>query len=244
MIPAGFLHGAWAAPVPEFRKIVGDRVAIYPAGDYFADTREGLPWREMGLFADLMRGFAAGHLANGADGIYWFNFVVVREARIKGMFGKPPTATLIGHSSRQSARATRLMDCGLPKTYIVSSITQHGPSEFDLPRQAPLDLKPGEEHAFSLLLAKEPESAKVDVAVVFRPAKKDEKVEDLSLASFNGKTPDSKGVYQAGPGDARTALFSVSPSIMADGPHEIVFRNGNTPIRVVAVEVQVNHEAP
>jgi len=44
----------------------------------------------MGLFADLMRGFASGHLANGADGIYWFNFVVVREAKIKRFCDKPP----------------------------------------------------------------------------------------------------------------------------------------------------------
>jgi len=75
--------------VTECRKVVGDRVAIYASGDYFADTREKLPARELGLHANLMRGFAAGQLANGADGIYWFNFVVVREATIKGFRDKP-----------------------------------------------------------------------------------------------------------------------------------------------------------
>jgi len=240
VILGGYLHAAWAAPVPEFRKIVGDRVAIYPAGDYFADTREKLPSRTMGLYADLMRGFAAGHLANGADGIYWFNFVVVREAHIKGMFGKPshrdvdrPQFEAIGQSNTLDGLR------GQPKIYIVSNFSQHGNARLDSPRQAPLDLKPGEEQAFNLLLAKEPESAKVEVALVFRPGNKDEKVEDLSLMRFNDKMLNAEGTYKAGPEDAYTALFTVSPSVMRDGPNEIVVRNGLKQLRIVAFEVRV-----
>jgi hypothetical protein len=241
VVLGGLVHAAWGASVPEYRRVVGDRVAIYPSGDYFADTRERLPMREMGLYADLMRGFAAGQLANGADGIYWYNFAVVREACVtSGLFGKPPQRDsyrpqfeAIGESN--SLQALR----GKPKTYIVNNITFCGPHFTDLPTQVPLDLKPGEEHAFPMLLANEPESAKVEVAVVFRPGVKDEKVEDLSLLRFNGKTLESKGVYQTAPEDARSVLFSVSPSLMRDGANEIVLRNGQKPVRIVAFEVRV-----
>ena len=60
VVPGGFLHAVWGFSVSEFRQAVGDTIAIYPSSDYFADTREKLPMREMGLYADLMRGFAAG----------------------------------------------------------------------------------------------------------------------------------------------------------------------------------------
>lgn len=115
-----------------------------------------------------------------------------------------------------------------------------GPASTDLPPQVPLDLKPGEEHAFDLLLAKEPESAKVKVAVVVRPGGKDASVGDLFLARFNDGTPGGKGAHQAGLGDAQTLLFRIPPAVMRDGSNRIVIRNGQQPIRMVAFEVRVN----
>jgi len=237
VILGGYLHAAWSASVPEFRRVVGNDVAVYVAGDYFADTRERLPAREMGLSADLMRGFAAGHLANGADGIYWFNFVVAREAGIKRFCDKPPHRDFTRPQFEAIGQCNTLDALrGVPKTYVANNITtqQH---EFDRPSQLPVGLKPGEEHAFELVLAKEPQSAEVHVAVVLRA---EAEVDEVAMVHFNEVTPDIRPVHQFGPEDAQTLLFRIPPSVMRDGPNRIVIRNGPQPVRVVAFEVRVD----
>ena len=98
--------------------------------------------------------------------------------------------------------------------------------EFDRPSQLPVGLKPGEEHTFDLLLAKEPQSAKVHVAVVLRA---EARVDDVAIVRFNDGSPDSRPVHQPGPADAQTLLFRVPPSVMRDGPNRIVIRNGLQP---------------
>ena len=237
VVLGGYLHAAWSASADEFRQVVGDTVAVYAASDYFADTRERLPPREMGLSADLMRGFAAGHLANGADGIYWFNFVVVREAGIKRFCDKPPHRDFTRPQFEAIGQCNTLEALrGRPKTYVANNITMHQ-HEFDRPSQLPVTLKPGEEHAFCLLLAKEPQSAKVDVAVVLRA---EASVGDLVVVRFNEASPNPRPAHQPGPADAQTLLFRVPPSVMRDGPNRIVVRNGPQPIRVVAFEVRVD----
>ena len=109
--------------------------------------------------------------------------------------------------------------------------------EFDRPSQLPVSLKPGEEHAFDLLLAKEPQSAKVHVAVVLRA---EARVDDVAIVRFNDGSPDARPVHQPGPADAQTLLFGIPPSVMRDGPNRIVIRNGPEPIRVVAFEVRID----
>jgi hypothetical protein len=241
VILGGYLHAAWRASVPECRQVVGDRVAIYASGDYFADTRERLPARELGLHADLMRGFAAGQLANGADGIYWFNFVVVRQATMKGFWDKPASRDATRPCFEAIGECNTLASLrGKSKTYIATSITQHGPSRFDLPPQLPLDLQAGEEHAFELLLAREHGSVRVHVAVLLRA---DARVDGVALLRFNDECLDSLAAHQPGPKDAQTLLFPVPPSVMRDGLNRIVIRNGSKPIRVIALEIRTQEQS-
>jgi len=237
VVLGGYLHAAWSASAAEFRKVVGDRVAVYASSDYFADTRERLPPREMGLSADLMRGFAAGHLANGADGIYWFNFVVVREAGIKRFCDKPPHRDFTRPKFEAIGQCKALEALrGTPKTYVANNITMHQ-HEFDRPSQLPVSLRSREEHTFDLLLAKEPQSAKVHAAVVLRG---DAGVDDVAIVRFNNESLGARSVRQSGPADAQTLLFRVPPSLLRDGLNRIVIRNGPEPIRVVAFEVRVD----
>ena len=237
VILGGYLHAAWSASVPEFRQIVGDDVAVYVAGDYFADTRERLPRANWACQANLMRGFAAGHLADGADGIYWFNFVVVREAGIKRLCDKPPNRDFTRPQFEAIGQCNTLAALrGTPKTYVANNITlyQH---EFDRPSQLPVSLQPAEEHTFELLLAKEPQSAEVLVAVVLRA---EMKVDDVALIRCNDVNPDTRPICELGPEDAQTLLFRVPPSVMQDGRNRIVIRNGLQPARVIACEVRVD----
>jgi hypothetical protein len=237
VVLGGYLHAAWSASAAEFRQVVGDRVAVYAAGDYFADTRERLPPREMGLAPDLMRGFAAGQLANGADGIYWFNFVVVREAAVKRFCDKPPHRDFSRPSFEAIGQCNSLEALrGCTKTYIANNITMHQ-HEFDRPSQLPVGLKPGEERAFDVLLAREPQSAKLHVAVTLRA---EGKVDDVAIVRFNNERLDTRPVHQPGPEDAQTVLFRAGASAVRDGPNRIVIRNGVKPARVVAFEVRVD----
>lgn len=234
-----YIHAAWRASVPEWRKLVGDRIPIYTSGDYFADSRENLPIRELGLHPDLMRGFAAGQLANGADGIYWFNFVVVREALMKGFWDKP--------SHRDAARPgfEAIGECntleslrGKSKTYIATSITQHGPAPIDSPRQLPIDLKAGEEHAFELLMAREPSPVQVHVALTFYA---DVHTEDIHVTHINDRPLTVQPVHRTGPEGAQSLVFGVQPFMM-DGLNRMVIRNGATPVRLVGFEVHIQGE--
>ncbi len=236
VILGGYLHAAWSASVPEFREVVGDKVSVYASSDYFGDTREQLPPREMGLSADLMRGFAAGQMANGADGVYWFNFVVVREAGIKRFCDKPPHRDFTRPEFEAIGKCNTLQSLrGEPKTYVANNITQYQ-HDFDRPSQLPVTLKPGEEHTFDLLLAKESPSSKVDVAVVVRA---EAEVSDMAIARFNDSSPDTQCVHESGPADARTILFRIPPTVMRDGPNRIAIRNGSRQVRIVAFEVRV-----
>jgi hypothetical protein len=224
--------------VPEFRSLVGDDVAIYPTGCYFADIREGLPERLLAREAELMRGFAAGHLANGADGVYWLNFLVVRQQRCVGLADKIPPGDFeacrplcdVGGECADLAALA-----GKPKTYLLYNATQHT-SEVDPPSWLPADLAPGEVRSFNILLAAEPAAAHAELVLVHRSSAQDA---TLWLDELNTLRPGRPGDPHAEPADARTVVFQLDAQWLRDGANGVVVRNGDAPARLVSLEVRV-----
>ena len=158
-ISAGaFLNTQWCMPADEFRALVGDAVALYACTDYAADRRPGLPVRQMPTDAAMLRGFAAGHLAAGADGVELFNFFCAREEVWESTPLEPSFATL---RELRTLAALR----GAEKTHTVTA--GWAVSETDGAVQVPVVMDRAQVRSFRMLLAAEPEGTRVEAAVVF-----------------------------------------------------------------------------
>lgn len=229
-IAAGaFLNTQWAIPVDEFRNRVGNHVAIFACTDYPADRRADLPLRTLPTEPCLIRGFAAGHRAAGADGVEFFNFFCARETAWESTPQEPSFATL---------RELHDLDtlCRLPKTY---TITSGWPLETDGPTQVPVPIEPNHTRLFLLLLAAEPDSAQVEVDILLSGDKMPQAQElwiDLnqvpagctSVRPFPGTTA---GMVQA--------VFAIPAAALRNGRNFLAVRNEGETLTVISLDVRV-----
>jgi len=226
-----FLNTQWFIPVDEFRALVGKDVAVYACTDCAADHRPGLPMRSMPLEPQLLRGFAAGHLATGADGVELFNFFCAREESW-GLAAKTPSfATL-----RELGALAPLR--GLAKTY---TLTSNGwPSIVDGAAQVPVAIASRETRSFQMLLAAEPATVGVEVSVVFA-GEADVNATELWLQVNHvpaGPASPAEAMVDSTNG-ARRAAFTVPAEALRDGRNTLLLRNEGKTVTVISMDLRV-----
>ncbi|MCE9591387.1 MAG: hypothetical protein K8S99_12775 [Planctomycetes bacterium] len=229
--PGAFLTTHWCIPVDEYKKIVGTRVAVYACSDYIADRRPGLPRRTFSNNPIFIRGFAAGNLAAGADGIEVFNFFCSREEAWGPDLCEPAFAAL-GESRNLDALR------GVTKTYTLACGCSQ--AETDGPFHVPALFYYGTMRSFEMLLAAEAESVQIEVDVVFTggPATADQfwlHVNRLSLGQARSVTP----LPDAPAG--RRATWALPAKAILEGRNLFMVRNENDgdALTVVSIDVRV-----
>jgi hypothetical protein len=211
--PAAFLNTAWCMSVDEFRRVTGGKVAVWPCAEASADRPEGLRTRALPACPDLLRGFAAGYLAAGADALEFFNFFTTREEAVPV---EPRFDVLRELRDRDSLR-------GRPKAYTVTS--GWALAETDGPLQVPAHLPPNHPRAFSLLLAAEPPDAAVRIEVLAEgPTPTAEQLWLHVNQRPAGSAASVQPWAESKPG-LHLAVFRVPADALRDGPNTLVLRS-------------------
>lgn len=238
-ITAGnFLTTCWDLAVEDFRKLVGPRVAVYASSEVAADRREGLPVRYLPESYEMLRGFAAGYLAAGADGINTFNFFLARKHR-------PVTAEEF-YGGLREMRSLALAR-GKPRIHVLSA--GFWLPECDMPEQVPVMIRAGRERKFEMLLAAEGKGAEATVLVYFDG---ENGPDDMWLRvghhSGSHAVEIRKGLADESPEDKkkdksshknRIAVFKVPPGIIQDGRNELIIRTGKVSTTILGIDVDV-----
>jgi hypothetical protein len=230
-ISAGaFLTTQWDVAVDEFRA-VGGNVAVYACTDFCADRRPDLPPRALPTSPEFLRGFAAAHLASGADGIELFNFFCAREAGWKSEEKEPAF-----HVLREMRALAPLR--GKSKAYTLTS--GWTVAEVDGPVQVPVTIDGGQSRSFRMRLAAEPSPAKVEIAAVFHGG--DTTRADQLWLHVNGAAVGPATSIQPLPESAkraRAALFTAPAASLRDGPNTLTIRNEGGSMTVISADLNV-----
>ncbi len=238
-ITAGnFLATCWGLAVEDFRKLVGPRIAVYASSEVAADRREGLPVRYLPGSYEMLRGFAAGYLAAGADGVNTFNFFLARNHR-------PVTAEEFygGLREMRSLKAIR----GKPRIHVLTA--GFWLPECDMPEQVPVTIRAGRERKFEMLLAAESQGAQVTVLVTFDGENGPDDMW-LRINHHSGshaaeiregradKKPEADTKDKPSPKN-KIAVFKVPPAVIQDGRNDLIIRSGRVNTTIVGIDVDV-----
>ncbi|MBN1341184.1 MAG: hypothetical protein JXQ73_00815 [Phycisphaerae bacterium] len=238
-ITAGnFLTTCWDLAVEDFRKLVGPRIAVYASSEVAADRREGLPVRYLPESYEMLRGFAAGYLAAGADGINTFNFFLARKHR-------PVTAAEF-YGGLREMRSLKLAR-GKPRIHVLTA--GFWLPECDMPEQVPVMIRAGRERKFEMLLAAEDKGTQVTVLVYFDGENSPDDVW-LRINHHSGShaveirkgLADEKSEGDAKDGSShksKIAVFKVPPGIIQDGSNQLIIRAGKVGTRILGIDVDV-----
>tara|TARA_B100000809_G_scaffold243815_1_gene269185 strand:- start:5 stop:1606 length:1602 start_codon:yes stop_codon:yes gene_type:complete len=233
---AHFLSTAWDIETEQFRSLVGPEVAIYVGTESSADRRDGLPTRFIPESYEMLRGFAAGHLAAGADGVNTFNFFLVRQ-HIPGRTAQHFFAGLRQMRSLEEAR-------NKPRVHLISADAVHWRIECDMPVQVPLSIRAWTERQFEMLLAAEGQGQKVQALVYFDGKAR---AQDLWLRI---------GLHYVGPaveirqgpqrkkkdgssGKCKIAVFNVPSGVIKDGRNQLIIRSEKVSTTILGIDVHV-----
>jgi len=222
------LNSSWQMPIDAYRALVGADIPLYPCTDLSADRRDGLPLRPLVLDEPLLRGFAAGYLAAGADGIALFNFFCSREE------GWGQSRDPYFHMLKEMHSLSVLR--GQPKRYVLTSgVTA---VEIDGPMQVPVPVPTHAVRAFYLWLAAEPAAIPVTVEVVVTatdPLSKENFW--LSLNDTPLGSADSLHTESIEKQPTQTITFTAPASVVRDGRNSLTFRNEGAPVSVLGIDV-------
>ena len=217
-----FLLTGWEMPVDRYRRLVGDDIAVYACTDSAAGRRGSRDTALMALDPALVRGFAAGYLAAGADGIELFNYFCVREdpANPDPRF---EVMAQIGALDRLRGAERRH-----PATVGVSNPAT------DLPVQVPVELGPRQSRSFRLLLARGVAGGGAAVAVELEG--------DIPPGALHLRMNDrpAGSALEVEDGVAR---FAVPADAVRDGVNELVLRIGAHAVTVHGIEVRFAADA-
>ena len=226
--PAAFLNTAWDMSVHEFRRVTKGRIAVYPCADASACRPDSLPSRSLPTDPELLRGFAAGYLGAGADGVEFFNFFCPREEVTPA---EPRFDVLRELRDLGSLR-------GRPKAYTLTS--GWAIAEADGPFQVPALLPPSHPRPFTFLLAAEPPGCNVVVDVTFEGAAP---AADRLWLHVNHLTAGSAQTVTSstfGEKTFHTARFAVPVAALRDGESTLTLRNeSNCALTVHLIDVRV-----
>ena len=204
-----FLNTAWQMPVDSFRKLVGDHVALYACLDRISSERRVVPLLMFPFDQNMMRGFAAGYLASGVDGIYFFNFMAGGN-RIQ----PNPFDIFAELKSLDGLR-------GKPKTYLVTAGTSC--TDADPPVQVPVGLKPHQGRGFDLFLAAEPSKTPVRIEVLFEGEIEPDRLR-MRINSTPVGPPARVEPVPADQGRGNRAVFGVPSEALRDGRNTLDLR--------------------
>jgi len=228
----GFLTTQWLIPVDEYKALVGNNVAVYACADYTVDRRTDLPHRRISTDPLFLRGFAAGHLAAGADRVELFNFFCSREKSWEGGHPQEPSFATLGEL--RSLAALR----GLAKTYTLACGCSMG--EVDGPFQIPVSFGFGMMRSFDLLLAAESASVHAEVDVIFTggPLPADSlwaHVNRQPLGPARRITP-----YPGAPLNTWLATFTLPTQALRDGLNKLMIRNeADLTLTVLSIDIRI-----
>ena len=228
---ANMLTTSWDLAVEEFRELVGPEIAVYAGMSVQADRREGLPKRFLPESYELIRGFASGFLAAGADGINAFNFFCARHHL-------PVTAEEFYGGLREMRSLEQIRN--KPRIHILSAGTRI--VECDSRQIFPAAIRSGQERRFEMPLAAAGQGANVTALVYFDG---DNGADDLWLGIGHHpvahaveirKSPELKtGVSR----NAKIAVFNVPANVITDGRNELVVRSDRVSTTILGIDVQV-----
>ncbi len=230
----------WEAPADAFRSLVGPDIAIYAGTERQAgrtasvhlpsatneEKSSATSWSR-----EMYRGFTAGHLANGADGVYLFNFFLTSLRQIDVL------------SEMHSLEQLR----GKEKAYRITTYGTTHTEEADLPMQVPVHVPEKHARRFSMLLAAEPKELPAEALVILdRHAVPDDlwlQFNDTPLghAAQVSDDPEYQRYYSWGNilDETTAAVFKVPSKAIRDGRNDLVFMNEGKPITVLGLVVRV-----
>jgi len=237
------IRSCWTMPIDKFRQACGPELAIYAGAEVIADKRDGVPVRYLPTSCELLRGFAVGYLAAGADGIELFNFFLRRRA-------VADAETFYGPLREMRSLADIR---GKPRVHLLG--TGYWTAEFDLPDQVPVTIGKHAARSFHMLLAAAAGDAAVSVQVCFDG---DNAATDLWLriGRFSGHAdellpgpegdPNDLGRdwlydYERGPScrQSKIARFNIPSSVIQDGRNELVLRSENVSTTILGIDVAI-----
>ena len=219
-----FLNTGWEMPIGKFRNLVGQEIAIFAAAECHAFTWDGLDKHYLPTDGDLARGFAAGCLASGADGVCLFNYFCTRPGQQN--VGEPLFDVLAELDDLESLRSKGRHHA------IVSGFKM---PEINMPNQVPVEVAASQSRAFHMALAAEADGIKASIKIVFGGSAKPENL----WLYLNEKPVGSAGRIVAGTGgdfESHEAVYHLPSGLVRDGINEIVLRCENTTVRVLGLE--------
>ena len=224
----GFHNTSWEMAAEAYREMLGE-TALYASTEFSANREDGLESRYLPLEAELMRGFASGYLAAGADGVCIFNFFCAREMRPQ----RGPLFDVIGSLGQMK----ELRDT--ERTHLITS--GRSQCEADGPIQVPVSLEIGRSQCFQILLARPTIRANVEARITFttpgEPAagKLWLQANDTPLGPAREVQP-----VEAPEAGAQAAIFAVSQDVLRDGRNRLTLRNEGRDMTVRRVEVRIS----
>jgi len=214
-----FLQVPWNAHIDEYRELTGNTIPIYVSTDLVAAKPEGLTERLFPLEEELMRGFAAGVHAAGANGISLFNFFSSRKYKKEPLFKSVP--------------CMRPPFIALPKKYLLNTHTSNG--ETDGPIQLPQFLPPRQPKSFWLWMGGEKNVA-AKTKIIFS-GKIPKETLRLNFNYFPAGHPSKVAIIKKKPTCLHMAEFEVPASTIKNGKNKIILRSETNSITVLSIEV-------
>lgn len=228
-----FLSTCWDLGIEDFRKLVGPDIAIYAASEVSADRRDGIPVRYLPESYEMLRGFAAGNLAAGADGINTFNYFLARRH-------KPVTAEVFygGLREMKSLETSR----NKPRIHLLTAGFRL--TECDIPEQVPVLIRGWRERKFEMLLAAESKGAEVTALVCFDG---ENGPEDMWLRIGPQSAGHATEIREGPAGDekdktsrkSKIAVFKIPPDTIKDGKNDLIIRTGKVETTILGIDVHV-----
>ena len=230
---ANMLTTSWDVDVEKFRELVGPGIAVYASMSVAADGREGLPTRYIPEDYKMLRGFAAGYLASGADGINTFNFFLARQHR-------PVTAEQFYGGLRELRSLEQARN--KPRIHVLSAGWRV--PECDSPEVVPATIRVWRDRRFEMLLAAEGEGAKVTVLVYFDGENKPEDLwlrigyhpigHAVEIRRFSAPKEGEKPKR-----NAKIAVFKIPANVITDGRNQLVIRSDRVSTTILGIDVDI-----
>jgi len=235
-----FLNTGWEMPVDEYRRLVGPDVALYAYTDSDAARWDGLPPIQLTTNRELLRGFAAGYLAAGADGIGIFNFGWKPDR------GMEPDVFFGGIGEMKDLESIRVK----PRRHLITA--GNNDPEADLPLQLPVTLDPHPVpdrdgafvRQFRVLLAAESPGSKVTIDFVFDGRAKTEelwlRVNDRPVGHADRICGDLLAEGPRAGHLCNTGTFRIPNGLIRDGKNVLVLRSeSHEELTILGVEVSI-----
>jgi hypothetical protein len=200
--PSNYWQTTWDVPYEKLRATLGEEVAIYGVIEDAPNWLEccydpnvaGLDGfspshRCLSASTELLRGNAAGKLAQGADGVYLYNFFCTDEPTHNPNLPTPQAQypALKGLTDLEALRSQS-------KHYTLATANDARMRRaFEFADQLPITLEPGDQHAFSLSMCAEPDaelSNLLELVVQVVVEKRDEA--PPFVVRFNGSLPNGE----------------------------------------------------